>query len=76
MDKYPVLKFTKEEQDTIAKILPKVETYVGEVTQQWILGAKPVDFPSYQAELIKLGADKLVEVNQAAYDRYIAEMGK
>lgn len=76
MDKYPVLKFTKEEQDTIAKILPKVETYVGEVTQQWILGAKRVDFPSYQAELIKLGADKLVEVNQAAYDRYIAEMGK
>lgn len=76
MDKYPTLKFTKEEQDTIAKLLPKVETYVTETTQQWILGAKPIDFASYQAELKKLGGDKLLEINQAAYDRYVVEMGK
>lgn len=76
MDKYPTLKFTTEEQDEIAKLLPKVETYVTETTQQWILGAKPVDFPTYQAELKKMGGDRLVEINQAAYDRYVAEMSK
>ena len=56
MDKFPTLKFTKEEQDTIAKLLPKVETYMGEVRQQWILGAKPVDFEAYHAEMEKMGA--------------------
>lgn len=76
MTKYPTLKFTLEEQDEIAKLLPKVETYVTETTQQWILGAKPVDFSAYQKELKKLGGDRLVEINQAAYDRYMAEMGK
>lgn len=76
MEKFPTLKFTKEEQDTIAKILPKVETFVGETRQQWILGAKAVDFESYQKELKKLGGDDLVAVYQAAYDRYQAELAQ
>jgi len=74
MDKYPVLKFTAEEQKEIQKISPKVETYVSETTQQWILGAKPVDHAAFAKELEKLGARRLVEINQAAYDRYMAEM--
>lgn len=76
MDKFPALKFSKEEQDTISKLLPKVETYMGEARQQWILGAKPVNFESYQTELKKLGGEELVAVYQAAYDRYQAEMAK
>lgn len=76
MDRFPTLKFTKEEQDTISKLLPKVETYVTESRQQWILGAKAVDFEAYQAELKKLGGDELVAVYQAAYDRYMAEMAR
>ncbi len=76
MDKYPTLKFTKEEQDEMTKILSKIDTYVTETTQQWILGAKPVDFPAYQAELKKLGGDRLVEINQTAYDRYVKETQK
>lgn len=76
MDKFPVLKFTNEEQNELQKILPKVETYVTETTQQWILGAKPVDHAAFVAELSKLGGTRLVEINQAAYDRYVAEMGK
>lgn len=76
MEKFPTLKFTKEEQDTISKLLPKVETYMGEARQQWILGAKPVDFEAYSAEMKKLGGEELVAVYQAAYDRYMAEMGQ
>lgn len=74
MEKYPVLKFTNEEQKEIQKILPKVETYIVETRQQWILGAKPVNHAAFVKELEKLGARQLVEINQAAYDRYMAEM--
>ncbi|MGN7382706.1 extracellular solute-binding protein [Paenibacillus sp. SAFN-117] len=74
MDKYPILKFTNEEQKEIQKIFPKVETYIVETRQQWILGAKPVDHAAFVKELEKLGANRLVEINQAAYDRYMAEM--
>lgn len=76
MEKFPTLKFTKEEQDTISKLLPKIETYVTESQQQWILGAKPVDFEAYKKEMVKLGGEDLVAVYQAAYDRYMAEIGK
>lgn len=74
MDRYPVLKFTTEEQKEIEKITPKIETYIDESTQQWILGAKPVDHDAFAKELEKLGARRLVEINQVAYDRYVAEM--
>lgn len=74
MDKYPILKFTDAEQKEIQKINPKVETYIVETRQQWILGAKPVDHAAFKKELEKLGAARLAEINQAAYDRYVAEM--
>ncbi|MFD0715372.1 hypothetical protein [Paenibacillus sp. GCM10027626] len=74
MDKYPILKFTDEEQKEIQKIGPKVDTYVVETRQQWILGAKAVDHAAFVKELEKLGARRLVEINQAAYDRYLAEL--
>ncbi|MFD2117554.1 extracellular solute-binding protein [Paenibacillus yanchengensis] len=74
MDKYPLLKFTDAEQKEIQKINPKVETYIVETRQQWILGAKPVDHASFAKELEKLGARKLVDINQAAYERYVEEM--
>lgn len=76
MDKFPVLKFTIEEQKEIQKIFPKVDTYIAETRQQWILGAKPVDHEAFVKELEKLGARRLVELNQVAYDRYVAEMKK
>ncbi|MCU6709091.1 extracellular solute-binding protein [Paenibacillus sp. J5C_2022] len=76
MDKYPVLKFTEEEQNELQKLSPKVDTYIVETRQQWILGAKPVDHAAFVKELEKLGARRLVEINQAAYDRYIAELNQ
>ncbi|GAA0399933.1 hypothetical protein [Paenibacillus motobuensis] len=74
MDKFPVLKFTSEEQKEIQKISPKIDTYIAETTQQWILGAKPVDHAGFVKELEKLDARRLVEINQIAYDRYVEEM--
>ncbi|NOU96628.1 extracellular solute-binding protein [Paenibacillus sp. LMG 31456] len=76
MDRYPILKFTMEEQKKIEKIFPKVDTYIAETRQQWILGAKPVDHAAFVKELEKLDVRRLVEINQAAYDRYVAEMKK
>lgn len=76
MERYPKLKFTEEEQKEIEKIVPKIETFIEENKQQWILGAKPVDHAAFAKELTKLGTDKLVAINQAAYDRYVAESAK
>ena len=37
-------------------ITPKIDTYIAETTQQWILGAKPVDHAGFVKELEKLDA--------------------
>lgn len=76
MEKYPALKFTNEEQKEIQKFKPKADTYLGENVQQWILGSKEVNHEEFVAEFKKMGIDKIIEIHQAAYDRYVAEMGK
>lgn len=73
-EQFPAVKFTDEEQKELEKINVKINTYLAESTQQWILGSKAIDFDGFVAEMKKLGVDKLVEINQAAYDRYMANM--
>ncbi|PWW02389.1 carbohydrate ABC transporter substrate-binding protein (CUT1 family) [Paenibacillus cellulosilyticus] len=74
MDLYPTLKFTDEEQKEIEKVAVKVETYVTETMQKWLLGGESVNDEAFVKELKRMGADHLVEINQAAYDRYKAEL--
>lgn len=70
-EQFPDVKFNEETQKNINKLLPKISTYIGETTQQWVLGAKEIDFDKFTAELSRLGADELVKYYQEAYAQYI-----
>jgi len=72
-DQFPAVKYTEEEQKELEKINTKINTYLSETTQQWVLGAKAIDFEGFKAELVNLGVEQLVSINQAAYDRYVEE---
>lgn len=71
---YPVLVFTEEENRVIERVKPKVDTYIGETTQQWMLGSKKIDHQAFLKELEKVGINELIEVNEQAYARYVSEM--
>ncbi len=68
--------FTEEENKVIERVKPKVDTFIGETTQQWMLGSKPIDHEAFLKELKKVGIDELIEVNEKAYERYLSEMKK
>lgn len=76
IEQYPTLKFTQEEQKELDKAMVKINTYVTETTQQWILGAKPINFEEFTGQLEKLEINKMIEINQKAYDRYMKESKK
>ena len=76
IEQYPTLKFTQVEQKEVDKVMVKINTYVTEVTQQWILGAKPINFEDFNSQLEKLEIKKIIDFNQKAYDRYKSEAKK
>lgn len=65
-----------EERAIYDKYWPSILTYMTEMQQTWVLGAKDVNagWEEYQARLKQLGFDQVIEVMQSAYDRqYSAE---
>ncbi|WP_298732601.1 extracellular solute-binding protein [uncultured Subdoligranulum sp.] len=68
------LKYTTEEDSEYTKIMSSVTPYVTEMIQKWVLGSE--DFAStYDAFIQSLkdkGIERAIEINQAAYDRYMA----
>ncbi len=72
IDLLPALNYTDEEQKRIAKIEPQVKAYVEEMSQKWILDAVSVEdtFDDYMKKLEELGAVEMMQIKQAAYERY------
>ena len=73
---YPVdCVFTKDELDTIDRYRTDFENTVSEQEGLWIKNGGPTDaeWDAYKQKLVdNCGMDKLLEVYQAAYDRYAA----
>lgn len=64
---------TTEEAREISQLLTQIETFGDETVFAFITGQKPLDeFDSFVEELKALGTDRLCELYQAAYDRYLA----
>ena len=64
---------TTEEAREISQLLTQIETYGDEAVFAFITGQKPLDeFDSFVEELENLGTDRLCELYQASYDRYLA----
>lgn len=72
---FPTLAYTSEEKDEFNSLLTAIKTYVDETTQKWVFGTgNPTqDYDSYLQQLKTLGVDRLVEIQQVAYDRYTAK---
>lgn len=63
-----------EEHDEVVKIMANVETYRDEMLQKFILGAEPTDqanWDAYYARMEELGIDRVIEIHQTAWDRFV-----
>lgn len=68
----PPLAFTAEESEVISNVWNDVHTCTQEYFAKVILGSASTDnFDTYVSQLKTMGVDKVVEVYQAAYDRYM-----
>ena len=69
---YPLVYFTEEEQDRLDTIKPDIETYFEQMEAKFITGAESIDegWDKYVSTLNDLGIEELVEIYQAAYDRW------
>lgn len=69
----PAVTLTAEENSEYSTIMNDVGTYMEETMYKFITGVTSLDeLPNYYAELKRLGVDRAIEINQAAYDRYLA----
>ena len=68
------LKFTEEEQMILDNYLTEITTYAQEMSAAFITGSKDIekDWDEYVATFDKMNLDKVLEVYQAAYDRWNA----
>ena len=67
---YPTLAYTTEQAMEIATIKTDIKEYVGSQFAAFVTGKQDIDaeWDNFQNELKKAGLDKLIEVEQAAYD--------
>lgn len=69
----PSLNFTPEESAELASILNNVQTYVDEKTAKFIMGLEDLGtFDEYRATLQSFQIERLLEIYQTAYDRYMS----
>lgn len=69
----PTLTFTTEESDEIVLIMTDITTYVSENRINFIYGNRSVEeFEAFRSDIKKMGIDRVLEIYQAAYDRYLA----
>lgn len=72
---YPPHLYMKDNELTeYAQLNNDVNTYLTEMISKFIIGAEPLD--NYDAMLLELhnrGIDRVLEMKQAAYDRYLAK---
>ncbi|MCI9627144.1 MAG: extracellular solute-binding protein [Clostridia bacterium] len=69
----PAVTLTAEENSEYSTIMNDVGTYMEETMYKFITGVTSLDeLPGYYAEMKRLGIERAIEINQTAYERYIA----
>lgn len=71
----PNYSLTTEESTTVATIQTDIQTYIEEMNLMFIMGEADIDatWDEYVATIKSLGYDTVQEVNQAAFERYLAK---
>jgi putative aldouronate transport system substrate-binding protein len=68
---FPNLKFTDEEIDVVNSLYTEIKTYKDEMIDKMIMGVEPLsEFDNFVDQLYDMGLDRVLEVYNAAYDRY------
>lgn len=72
---YPTLVYTPEEQTEMATLKTDLLNYIKTEKAQFIVGEQDIDanWDEYLAKLDEMGLERLLEIEQAAYDRYLAK---
>jgi putative aldouronate transport system substrate-binding protein len=70
-NQYPVATLTPEESAEASKIEGDINTYVNEMRLKFIMGTEPLaNIDKFQAQLKTMKIDRVIELRQAAVDRY------
>ncbi|MEK4356508.1 ABC transporter substrate-binding protein [Paenibacillus sp. FSL M7-1455] len=68
---FPNVYLTNEEQSEATALLSDLNTYVQQMEAKFVTGQEPLsNWDKYVAQLKKMGADRIVELYQGAYDRW------
>lgn len=68
---FPAVYLSVDEQSQVSAYLSDLNTYVKQMEAKFVTGAEPLaNWDKYVAQLQKMGSDKVVEIYQAAYDRW------
>lgn len=72
---FPTLSYTTEEKEEFNKIMTAINTHVEESCQKWIFGTEEIEstFDTYVSQLNGMGLPRAIEIQQAAYDRYLKQ---
>jgi len=69
----PGVTLTTEESNQLDELVSSLSTYVSETAVKYITGEESLDnFDQFVATLNEMGLPKVLEIRQAAYDRYLA----
>ncbi len=69
----PPVTLTMEEDKRINELFPQIKTYVDETAQKWYMGGESVEanYDKYLERLGQLQIDEVLEIYNAAYQRYL-----
>ena len=63
---------TVEESSRLASITNEINTYASEMFNKFVMGQEPIEnFDQYLEQIKNMGVDEAIEIQQAAYDRYL-----
>ena len=68
----PPVTLTPEESGEYSMLFTDIDTYMREQVAMFIIGTRPMsEFADFRATLEKLGIQRLIEIQQTAYDPYV-----
>ncbi|WP_317259186.1 extracellular solute-binding protein [Paenibacillus sp. J5C2022] len=68
---YPIVYLLENEQEEVTTLMSDIRTYVTQMEAKFVTGQEPLDkWDDYVSTLKKMGADRIEEIYQAAYDRW------
>lgn len=72
-NEYPKVYFTAEENSEISRFKTDIGTFVDQKYAEWMLnGGIDAEWDSYIDQLHKMGLERMLDIYQTAYDRYMS----